>query len=182
MMSEYLDETYGITVYQEQVMLLSQSMAGFTKGQADGLRKAMGKKLKDKMAELKVKFIDGCRKKELPDDKVEKVWSDWEKFAEYAFNKSHATCYSFVAYQTGYLKAHYPAEYMSAVLTHNLSDIKKITFFIEECKRLKIPVLGPDVNESDIHFMVNDKGEIRFGLGAIKGMGENAAAELQAGR
>ena len=182
MMSEYLDETYGITVYQEQVMLLSQSMAGFTKGQADGLRKAMGKKLKDKMAELKVKFIDGCRKKELPDDKVEKVWSDWEKFAEYAFNKSHATCYSFVAYQTGYLKAHYPAEYMSAVLTHNLSDIKKITFFIEECKRLKIPVLGPDVNESDIHFMVNDKGEIRFGLGAIKGMGENAAAELIAER
>ena len=182
MMSEYLDETYGITVYQEQVMLLSQSMAGFTKGQADGLRKAMGKKLKDKMAELKVKFIDGCRKKELPDDKVEKVWGDWEKFAEYAFNKSHATCYSFVAYQTGYLKAHYPAEYMSAVLTHNLNDIKKITFFIEECKRLKIPVLGPDVNESDIHFMVNDKGEIRFGLGAIKGMGENAAAELIAER
>ena len=178
MMSEYLDETYGITVYQEQVMLLSQSMAGFTKGQADGLRKAMGKKLKDKMAELKVKFIEGCRKNNLPDDKVEKVWGDWEKFAEYAFNKSHATCYSFVAYQTGYLKAHYPAEYMSAVLTHNISDIKKITFFIEECKRLKIPVLGPDVNESDIHFMVNDKGEIRFGLGAIKGMGENAAAEL----
>ncbi|MBR5783598.1 MAG: DNA polymerase III subunit alpha [Bacteroidales bacterium] len=182
MMSEYLDETYGITVYQEQVMLLSQSMAGFTKGQADGLRKAMGKKLKDKMAELKTKFVDGCRKKELPDDKVEKVWCDWEKFAEYAFNKSHATCYSFVAYQTGYLKAHYPAEYMSAVLTHNLSDIKKITFFIDECRRLKIPVLGPDVNESDIHFMVNDKGEIRFGLGAIKGMGENAAAELIAER
>ena len=178
MMSEYLDETYGITVYQEQVMLLSQSMAGFTKGQADGLRKAMGKKLKDKMAELKVKFIEGCRKNNLPDDKVEKVWCDWEKFAEYAFNKSHATCYSFVAYQTGYLKAHYPAEYMSAVLTHNINDIKKITSFIEECKRLKIPVLGPDVNESDIHFMVNDKGEIRFGLGAIKGMGENAAAEL----
>ena len=182
MMSEYLDETYGITVYQEQVMLLSQSMAGFTKGQADGLRKAMGKKLKDKMAELKVKFVEGCRKKELPEDKVEKVWCDWEKFAEYAFNKSHATCYSFVAYQTGYLKAHYPAEYMSAVLTHNLNDIKKITFFIDECKRLKIPVLGPDVNESDIHFMVNDKGEIRFGLGAIKGMGENAATELIAER
>ncbi len=182
LMSEYLDETYGITVYQEQVMLLSQSMAGFTKGQADGLRKAMGKKLKDKMAELKTKFLEGCEKNGLPMDRVEKVWTDWEKFAEYAFNKSHSTCYSFVAYQTGYLKAHYPAEYMAAVLTHNLNDIKKITFFIEECKRLKMPVLGPDINESYINFMVNEKGEIRFGLGAIKGMGETAANDLIAER
>ena len=177
-MEEYLAETYGITVYQEQVMLLSQVMADFTKGQADGLRKAMGKKLKEQMAKMNEQFTEGCQKNGLDEKKVEKVWSDWEKFAEYAFNKSHSTCYSLVAYQTGYLKAHYPAEYMAAVLTHNLSDIKKITFFIDECQRLKIPVLGPCVNESDINFMVNTKGEIRFGLGAIKNMGESAAQEL----
>lgn len=177
-MEKYLDETYGITVYQEQVMLLSQLMAGFSKGQADTLRKAMGKKQKAVMDKLKVEFVDGCKSNGLDEAKVEKVWTDWEKFAEYAFNKSHSTCYSLVAYQTAYLKAHYPAEYMAAVLTHNLNDIKKITFFIEECRRQKIEVLGPSVNESDIDFMVNKNGKIRFGLGAIKNVGESAANEI----
>ncbi len=177
-MEEYLGETYGITVYQEQVMLLSQLMANFTKGDADTLRKAMGKKQADVLAKMKPKFIEGCKTNGHDEKICEKVWSDWEKFAEYAFNKSHSTCYSLVAYQTAYLKAHYPAEYMAAVLTHNLSDIKKITFFIDECRKQKIPVLGPSINESDINFMVNAKGEIRFGLGAIKNVGENAAEDI----
>jgi len=173
-MSEYLEDTYGITVYQEQVMLLSRKLAGFTRGQSDSLRKAMGKKIKAMMDELKVLFFEGCEKNGHPKDVVNKVWNDWEAFAKYAFNKSHATCYSYIAYQTGYLKAHYPAEFMAAVLSRNLSDIKKITIFMDECKRMKIPVLGPDLNESHHKFTVNKKGQIRFGLGAIKGVGSNA--------
>lgn len=177
-MEEYLKETYGITVYQEQVMLLSQKMAGFSKGQADTLRKAMGKKIIKMMDELFPKFVEGCQKNGLPKAKVEKVWKDWEAFASYAFNKSHSTCYAFIAYQTAYLKAHYPAEYMAAVLTHNMRDIKKVTFFMEEAKRMHIPVLGPDVNESKYKFTVNDKGAIRFGLGAIKGVGQAAVESI----
>lgn len=177
-MEKYLDETYGITVYQEQVMQLSQAMAGFTKGQADKLRKAMGKKQISVMNELKEKFIKGCKEKGLDVELVEKIWKDWEKFAEYAFNKSHSTCYAYIAYQTAYLKAHYPAEYMASVLTHNLNDIKKITYYIEETQKQKIPVLGPNVNESDLSFTVNKKGEVVFGLAAIKSVGENAAAEI----
>lgn len=173
-MEEYLGETYGITVYQEQVMLLSQSLAGFSKGDADVLRKAMGKKIFALLEKLKPKFLDGCKERGHDVKKAEKVWGDWEAFAAYAFNKSHSTCYSVVAYHTGYLKAHYPAEYMASVLTHNMNDIKKVTFFMEECKRQHIPVLGPDINESAYKFSVNDKGEIRFGLGAVKGVGGNA--------
>lgn len=171
-MEEYLAETYGITVYQEQVMLLSQSMAGFTKGEADMLRKAMGKKIFALLEQLKPKFIDGGSARGHDRDKLEKVWRDWEAFAAYAFNKSHSTCYSVVAFHTGYLKANYPPEYMASVMTHNMNDIKKVTFFMEECSRMKVPVLGPDVNESALKFTVNDKGAIRFGLGAIKGVGE----------
>lgn len=177
-MEEYLAETYGITVYQEQVMLLSQKLAGFTKGEADGLRKAMGKKIKALLDKLKPKFVAGCDKNNIPSDKAEKIWGDWEKFAAYAFNKSHSTCYSVVAFQTAYLKAHYPAEYMSSVLTHNMNDIKKVTFFMEECRRMGLDVLGPCVNESGLKFRVNDKGEIRFGLGGIKGVGENAVQSI----
>lgn len=177
-MEKYLGETYGITVYQEQVMQLSQAIAGFTKGQADKLRKAMGKKQKEVMDELKEKFIKGSKEKDLDVVLVEKIWQDWEKFAEYAFNKSHSTCYAYIAYQTAWLKAHYPAEYMASVLTHNLNDIKKITYYIEETQKQKIPVLGPDVNESDLNFTVNKKGEVRFGLAAIKSVGENAAKEI----
>ncbi len=177
-MEKYLDETYGITVYQEQVMQLSQAIAGFTKGEADMLRKAMGKKQKSVMSELKEKFINGSNERGLDKDLVEKIWHDWEKFAEYAFNKSHSTCYAYIAYQTAWLKAHYPADFMSSVLTHNLSDIKKITYYIEETQRQKIPVLGPDINESEINFAVNKKGEIRFGLAAIKSVGVNAAQEI----
>lgn len=177
-MEEYLKETYGITVYQEQVMLLSRSMGGFTRGQSDSLRKAMGKKIKAMMDELKVKFVEGCEKNNLDAQKVEKVWSDWEAFAKYAFNKSHATCYSYVSYQTGYLKAHYPAEFMAAVLSRNMNDIKKITFFIEECKHMGLSVLGPDVNESRARFTVNKKGEIRFGMAAMKGVGEAAVEAI----
>ncbi len=173
-MEDYLKDTYGITVYQEQVMLLSRKLAGFTRGQSDSLRKAMGKKIKAMMDELKIKFFEGCDKNGHPRKTVEKIWNDWEAFAKYAFNKSHATCYSYVAYQTGYLKAHYPAEFMAAVLSRNLSDIKKITNFMDECKRMRIPVLGPDVNESKQKFTVNKNGEIRFGLAAIKGVGSNA--------
>lgn len=173
-MQEYLEETYGITVYQEQVMLLSQKLAGFTKGDADTLRKAMGKKDRKTLDEKKGKFMEGCKNNNLDLKACEKVWTDWESFAAYAFNKSHSTCYAFVAFQTAYLKAHYPAEYMAAVLTHNLSDIKKITFFIDETRRMGIPVLSPDVNESGYNFAVNKKGEIRFGMGAVKGVGENA--------
>jgi len=177
-MEEYLAETYGITVYQEQVMLLSQKLAGFTKGEADGLRKAMGKKIKALLDKLKPKFVSGCDANNIPSEKAEKIWGDWEKFAAYAFNKSHSTCYSVVAFQTAYLKAHYPAEYMASVLTHNMNDIKKVTFFMEECRRMGLAVLGPCVNESGLNFSVNDKGEIRFGLGGIKGVGENAVLSI----
>ncbi len=177
-MEEYLAETYGITVYQEQVMLLSQKLAGFTKGEADGLRKAMGKKIKALLDKLKPKFVEGCNKNNIAPEKAEKIWTDWEKFAAYAFNKSHSTCYSVVAFQTAYLKAHYPAEYMASVLTHNMSDIKKVTFFMEECRRMGLNVLGPSVNESGLKFRVNDNGQIRFGLGGIKGVGENAVESI----
>lgn len=173
-MEEYLKETYGITVYQEQVMLLSQKLAGFTKGEADMLRKAMGKKIFALLDELKPKFINGGKAKNHDEEKLEKVWKDWEAFAAYAFNKSHSTCYAFIAYQTAYLKAHYPAEYMASVLSNNMNDIKQVTFFMEECKRAKIPVLGPDVNESYYKFGVNNEGAIRFGMGAIKGVGAAA--------
>ncbi len=177
-MEKYLQETYGITVYQEQVMLLSQELAGFTKGQADSLRKAMGKKKRDIMDKLKVQFVEGCQKNGYELHIINKVWSDWEAFAEYAFNKSHSTCYALIAYQTGYLKANYPAEFMAAVLSRNINDIKKITVMMEETRRMGIEVLGPDVNESDLQFTVNKNGNIRFGLGAIKGVGENAVLHL----
>lgn len=173
-MEEYLAETYGITVYQEQVMLLSQSLAGFTKGEADVLRKAMGKKQREVLDEMKPKFVEGAKAKGHPEDKLEKIWKDWEAFAAYAFNKSHSTCYSVVAYHTGYFKANYPAEYMASVLTHNQSNIDKVSFFMEECKNRGIKVLGPHINESDQDFAVNKEGEIRFGMGAIKGTGESA--------
>lgn len=177
-MEEYLSETYGITVYQEQVMLLSQAMAGFTKGEADTLRKAMGKKQIEIMQKLKAKFVDGCVDKGMDVVKVNKIWHDWEAFAEYAFNKSHSTCYSYVAYQTAYLKAHYPAEFMAANLTNNLSNIEEISKLIEESKRMKINVLGPDINESQLKFTVNKAGEIRFGMGALKGVGEAAVEAM----
>ena len=181
-MKEFLEETYGITVYQEQVMLLSQKLANFTKGEADTLRKAMGKKQKEILDKMKSKFMDGCALNGHEQKICEKIWTDWEAFASYAFNKSHSTCYAFVAFQTGYLKAHYPAEYMAAVLTHNLSNIEKITFFMEECRRMGIPVLGPEVNESLYNFSVNKKGQIRFGLGAVKGVGEAAVESVIAER
>lgn len=177
-MKEYLDDTYGITVYQEQVMLLSQKLAGFTKGDADVLRKAMGKKDKKTLDKLKPQFIEGATQKGHKAATLEKVWTDWEKFAQYAFNKSHSTCYALVAFQTAYLKAHFPGEYMASVLTHNLSNIDKITFFMDECKRIGVPVLGPDVNESSYQFSVNKKGEIRFGMGAVKGVGEAAVQAI----
>jgi len=177
-MEAELKETYGITVYQEQVMRLARQLAGFTQGESDSLRKAMGKKMKDKMAEYKEKFCNGGEKRGHPRPKLEKIWGDWEKFAEYAFNKSHATCYSWVAYQTAYLKAHYPSEYMAAVLSRNLSDIKEITKSMDECKALGLKVLGPDVNESYRKFGVNSKGEIRFGLVAVKGVGEGAVQNI----
>jgi DNA polymerase-3 subunit alpha len=177
-MEDYLRDTYGITVYQEQVMLLSQKLAGFTKGQADSLRKAMGKKLKDVMDKLKAQFVEGCLKNGHDIKKVEKVWTDWEAFAQYAFNKSHSTCYAYVSYQTAYLKAHYPSEFMAAVLSRNLSDIKKITLFMDECRRMGMQVLGPNVNESNYKFTVMHNGDVRFGLGAIKGVGEGAVANI----
>ncbi len=173
-MEEFLKDTYGITVYQEQVMLLSRKLAGFTGGQADSLRKAMGKKIRKMMDELKIKFIEGCEKNGYEKKIVEKIWKDWEAFAQYAFNKSHSTCYAYVSYQTAYLKAHYPAEFMAAVLSRNITDIKKIGFFMDECRRMGISVLGPCVNESKLRFTVNKDGDIRFGLGAIKGVGESA--------
>jgi DNA polymerase-3 subunit alpha len=168
---EYLEETYGITVYQEQVMLLSQKLAGFTKGEADTLRKAMGKKKFDLLEELKPKFLNQGNERGHETEKLEKIWRDWEAFASYAFNKSHSTCYAWIAYQTAYLKANYPAEYMASVLSNNMNDIKQVTFFMEECKRMGVPVYGPDVNESNFKFTVNQEGAIRFGLGAIKGVG-----------
>ncbi|MEM9820229.1 MAG: DNA polymerase III subunit alpha [Bacteroidota bacterium] len=171
-MEEHLAETYGITVYQEQVMLLSQKLANFTKGQADALRKGMGKKKKKIIDALWPKFLEGCEKNGHPKATIEKIWKDWEAFASYAFNKSHSTCYAFVAFQTAYLKAHYPAAFMASVLTHNKNDITKLTFFLRECKRMGVKVLGPDVNESVSHFTVNKDGHIRFGLSALKGVGE----------
>lgn len=173
-MEKYLRDTYGITVYQEQVMLLSQELAGFTGGQADSLRKAMGKKIESMMNELKPKFFDGCKRNGHEESVVNKIWKDWEAFANYAFNKSHSTCYAYVAYQMAYLKAHYPAEFMAAVLSRNRTDLKEIAFFLDECKRLHIPVLGPDINESATAFTVNKKGEIRFGMAGIKNVGEAA--------
>ncbi|MBV6441562.1 MAG: DNA polymerase III subunit alpha [Haliscomenobacteraceae bacterium CHB4] len=181
-MEEYLKDTFGICVYQEQIMLLSQKLAGFSKGDADVLRKAMGKKQKAVLDKMKSQFVEGAVAKGHPADKLEKIWTDWEAFASYAFNKSHSTCYAFVAYQTAYLKAHYPSEYMAAVLTHSQSNIEKITFFLEECKRMGLTVKGPDVNESLVNFSVNKKGEIRYGMGAIKGVGEAAVEVLIAER
>ncbi len=173
-MEEYLSDTYGITVYQEQVMLLSQKLANFTKGDADVLRKAMGKKDKATIDKMKSKFMEGGAANNHPTDKLDKIWTDWEAFAQYAFNKSHSTCYGLVAYQTGYLKANYPPEFMAAVLSNSLGNIEKITFFMDECKRMGLSLLVPDVNESSRSFAVNKKGQIRFGLGAIKGVGDAA--------
>ena len=177
-MEEYLKETYGITVYQEQVMLLSQKLAGFSKGDADVLRKAMGKKIFALLQKLKPQFLDGGEKKGHPREVLEKIWKDWEAFAAYAFNKSHSTCYAYIAYQTAYLKAHYPAEYMAAVLSNNMNDIKQVTFFMEECKRMGLDVLGPDVNESYYKFAVNKQGAVRFGMGAVKGVGRSAVETI----
>ena len=177
-MEKYLKDTYGITVYQEQVMLLSRLLADFTRGESDTLRKAMGKKLKAKLDELKPKFINGGKANGHPADVLEKIWADWEKFASYAFNKSHATCYSWVAYQTAYLKAHYPSQYMAGALSRNLDKITEITKLMQECKSMGINVLGPDVNESRRKFSVNKKGDIRFGLCAVKGVGESAVQSI----
>lgn len=177
-MEKYLKDTYGITVYQEQVMLLSRLLANFTRGESDALRKAMGKKKKDIVDQMKPKFIQGGEKNGHEAAKLEKIWSDWEKFASYAFNKSHATCYSWVAYQTAYLKANYPAQYMAANMSRNKADIKEITKLMDECKAMGVATLGPDVNESYINFGVNHLGEIRFGLGAIKGVGESAVESI----
>lgn len=181
-MKEYLEETYGITVYQEQVMLLSQKLAGFSKGEADTLRKAMGKKKLDLLAKMKPQFLDNGEERGHDREILEKVWKDWEAFASYAFNKSHSTCYAWIAYQTAYLKANYPEEYMASVLSNNMNDIKSVTFFMEECRRMGIPVLGPDVNESAYKFRVNDAGAIRFGLGAMRGVGEGAVNAIVEGR
>ncbi len=177
-MDKYLKDTYGITVYQEQVMLLSQELAGFTKGQADSLRKAMGKKIETMMNDLKPKFFAGCKNNGHPESIVTKIWKDWEAFANYAFNKSHSTCYAYVAYRMAYLKAHFPSEFMAAVLSRNLTDLKEITLFLDECKRMQIPVLGPDVNESASKFVANHKGEIRFGMAGIKNVGEAAVQSI----
>ena len=181
-MEEFLADTYGITVYQEQVMLLSQKLAGFTKGQADGLRKAMGKKIAEKMAELKGLFMEGGQQRGHSREILEKIWHDWEAFAQYAFNKSHATCYAWVGYQTAYLKANYPAEYMAATLSKNLNDIEEITKLMDECRKQGIAVLGPDVNESSNSFTVNKDGNIRFGMAGIKGVGSGAVDAIIAER
>ena len=181
-MEEFLNDTYGITVYQEQVMRLSQKLAGFSKGDADVLRKAMGKKIFALLQKLKPQFLDGGEKNGHPRNILEKIWKDWEAFASYAFNKSHSTCYAYIAYQTAYLKAHYPAEYMAAVLSNNMNDIKQVTFFMEEAKRMGLQVLGPDVNESYYKFAVNKEGAVRFGMGAIKGVGRSAVEAVVAER
>ena len=189
MMEKYLSETYGITVFQEQVMLLSRLLANFTRGDSDTLRKAMGKKITTLMDKLKVKFVEGCKANEQfiaecaevkkdPENIIEKIWKDWEAFASYAFNKSHSVCYAYIAYQTGYLKAHYPAEFMAANLSRNLSNITDITKFMKECNRMKLNVLGPDVKESFVKFTVNKTGNIRFGLAAVKGVGEGVVMEI----
>ena len=177
-MEKYLKDTYGITVYQEQVMLLSRQLADFTRGESDALRKAMGKKKKDIVDAMKPKFIEGGKRNGHDPKVLEKIWADWEKFASYAFNKSHATCYSWVAYQTAYMKAHYPAEFMAAIMTRRKDDIKEITKLMDECRSLGIKTLGPDVNESHEKFGTNQHGEIRFGLSGIKGMGEAAAISI----
>lgn len=177
-MEKYLKDTYGITVYQEQVMLLSRLLGNFTRGESDALRKAMGKKLRDKLDQMKPKFIEGGKSNGHDPAVLEKIWQDWEKFASYAFNKSHATCYSWVAYQTAYLKANYPSEYMAAVLSRNLNDIEKLSKFMDECKSMKISVKGPDINESYKNFSANRAGEIRFGLGGIKTVGVNAVEAI----
>ncbi len=177
-MEEYLADTYGITVYQEQVMLLSQKLAGFTGGEADTLRKAMGKKQKAVLEKMKPKFIEGATAKGHDPKIIDKIWRDWEAFAEYAFNKSHSTCYAYVAYQTGWLKAHYPSEFMAAVLSRNLNNIKEITHYMQECKRMRINVLGPDVNESYNTFSSDRAGNVRFGLAGIKGVGEAAVRSI----
>jgi DNA polymerase-3 subunit alpha len=189
LMEPYLNDSYGITVFQEQVMLLSRALAGFTRGESDTLRKAMGKKQMAIMAKLKEKFdsgcknnpafIDGCKQNgKKPDELINKIWKDWEAFASYAFNKSHAVCYAHLAYETGYLKANYPAEFMAGVLSRNLNDIGKITTFMDECRRMDIEVLGPDINESFLKFTVNKKGALRFGMAAIKGVGEGVVIEI----
>jgi DNA polymerase-3 subunit alpha len=177
-MEKYLKDTYGITVYQEQVMLLSRQLADFTRGESDALRKAMGKKKKDIVDAMKPKFIEGGKKNGHDPKILDKIWADWEKFASYAFNKSHAACYSWVAYQTAYLKANYPAEYMAAIMTRRRDQITEITKLMDECKQMGIATLGPDVNESYLKFGVNQRGEIRFGLAAIKGMGDGAAQAI----
>jgi DNA polymerase-3 subunit alpha len=177
-MEKYLKDTYGITVYQEQVMLLSRQLADFTRGESDALRKAMGKKKKDIVDAMKPKFIEGGKKNGHNPETLEKIWADWEKFASYAFNKSHAACYSWVAYQTAYLKANYPAEFMAAIMSRRRDQITEITKLMDECKRMEIETLGPDVNESYEKFGVNHHGQIRFGLGAIKGMGDSAALAI----
>ena len=177
-MEKYLKDTYGITVYQEQVMLLSRQLANFTRGESDALRKAMGKKKKAIVDAMKPKFIEGGKKNGHDPKVLEKIWADWEKFASYAFNKSHATCYSWVAYQTAYLKANYASEYMAATMSRNISNITEITKLMDECKATGISVLGPDVNESNLKFSVNRHGDIRFGLGAIKGVGEAAVQSI----
>ncbi|HMQ07197.1 MAG TPA: DNA polymerase III subunit alpha [Saprospiraceae bacterium] len=181
-MEEYLKETYGITVYQEQVMLLSQKLAGFSKGQADKLRKAMGKKKKDLIDELFPKFMEGCEKNGHSSEICEKIWKDWEAFASYAFNKSHSTCYALIGFQTAYLKAHYPAQFMASVLNYNKNDITKLNFYLRECKRMGIRVSGPDINESKLKFTVNKKGLIRFGLSALKGVGKGPVEAIQKAR
>ncbi len=181
-MEKYLKDTYGVTVYQEQVMLLSRLLANFTRGESDTLRKAMGKKLKDKLDALKPKFIKGGQANGHDPKVLEKIWADWEKFASYAFNKSHATCYSWVAYQTAYLKANYPSEYMAAVLSRNLANVDQLTIYMNECKRMDIKVLGPDINESMRTFSANRAGDVRFGLAAVKGVGEGAVESIIAER
>ena len=177
-MEEYLAETYGITVYQEQVMLLSQKLANFTKGEADVLRKAMGKKQISVLDKMKPKFIEQAASNGHDAEKLEKIWKDWEAFASYAFNKSHSTCYAWIAYQTAYLKAHYPAEYMASVLSNNMNDIKSVSFFMEECRRMGLAVLGPDLNESYLKFSVNKEGAVRFGMAAVKGVGASAVRAI----
>ncbi len=177
-MEEFLSDTYGITVYQEQVMLLSQKLAGFTGGEADTLRKAMGKKKRDVLDKMKPKFLEGCKERGHDMAVCEKIWGDWEAFASYAFNKSHSTCYAYVAYQTGYLKAHYPSEFMAALLSRNLADIKQLTIYMNECKRMGIRVLGPDINESMRSFSANIQGDVRFGMAAVKGVGEAAVESI----
>ena len=177
-MEEFLNETYGITVYQEQVMSLSQKISGFSKGEADLLRKAMGKKIFSLIEKLKPKFMTGGQENGHSVEILEKIWKDWEAFASYAFNKSHSTCYALIGYQTAYLKANYPSEYMAAVLSNNMNDIKQVTFFMEECKRMGVTVLGPDINESFYKFNVNEDKAIRFGMGAIKGVGKGAVETI----